>query len=248
MTQPSHAGNLLLIAAREPTPGATKTRLGAAIGMERAAALYEAFVRDLADRFTPRGGDAAHQLGWAFSPPECDFPQVIGRIAGEAAAGAACFVPQEGSDWGARQINLLRWGHEQAYERTVLIASDSPHLPVASIEAAFAALQHADVALGPVLDGGYYLIGVRGPHDVLSGVPMSTKDAASAVRERARLLGLRLVDLEPTFDIDLVDDLAHLRALLLADPAAAPATHRALHDLELWLPADEIIQPDSAVA
>jgi glycosyltransferase A (GT-A) superfamily protein (DUF2064 family) len=43
----------LLIAAREPVPGTTKTRLGAAIGMARAATLYAAFLVDLAARFTP---------------------------------------------------------------------------------------------------------------------------------------------------------------------------------------------------
>ena len=45
---------LLLIAAKEPVPGMAKTRLGATIGMERAAALYAAFLVDLAARFTPR--------------------------------------------------------------------------------------------------------------------------------------------------------------------------------------------------
>ena len=42
-----------MIAARDPVPGATKTRLGAAIGMERAATLYRAFLQDLAARLTP---------------------------------------------------------------------------------------------------------------------------------------------------------------------------------------------------
>ena len=44
---------LLLIAAKEPVPGMAKTRLGATIGMARAAALYAAFLVDLAARFTP---------------------------------------------------------------------------------------------------------------------------------------------------------------------------------------------------
>ena len=47
--EPSEAGRgLLLIAAREPVPGLTKTRLGATIGMARAAELYAAFLVDLA--------------------------------------------------------------------------------------------------------------------------------------------------------------------------------------------------------
>ena len=234
MTVPTE--NLLLIAARAPTPGDTKTRLGEAIGMERAATLYAAFLRDLADRLTPREGTACYQLGWAYSPPGCDFPGILGRIAGAAAVERACFVPQTGQDWGDRQINLLRWGHDQGYRRTVLIASDSPQLPVATVEAAFTALGEADIALGPVQDGGYYLIGVRGAHNVLSGVPMSTKDAAAAVRQRASGLGLVTAELPLTFDVDVVDDLAALRYLLAADPAVAPATWRALQALEMGWP------------
>jgi rSAM/selenodomain-associated transferase 1 len=227
----SRPDDLLLIAAREPVPGTTKTRLGATIGMERAAILYEAFLRDLADRFVVSA--RSYRVGWAYSPPECDFPRIAARVAGPAASENVLFVPQSGPDWGARQVNLLRWAHESGFGRTVLIASDSPHLPSATVEAAFAALASAEVVIGPVHDGGYYLIGVHGPHDVLSGVPMSTKDAAAAIRIRARKAGLRVADLCPTFDVDVAEDLELLRHELARCPAIAPATNQALHELEL---------------
>ena len=56
--------------------------------------------------------------------------------------------------------------------------------------------------MGRTLDGGYYLIGMRGFHDVLPGVPMSTVTAAEALAARAEGLGLRLAELPVTFDID----------------------------------------------
>jgi rSAM/selenodomain-associated transferase 1 len=226
--------DLFLIAARTPVPGFTKTRLGATIGMERAAELYTAFLVDLAARFMPCHSDEEDfDVGWAYTPAGADFAAVLTGI-GCAPPSASCrFVAQQGDGWDVRQANILRWGCEQGYARTVLVASDSPQLQRSLIGDAFAALERHDVALGRTLDGGYYLIGMRGFHDVLSGVPMSTVSAAEAVAARCDGLGLSLAELPETFDIDEEGDLAHLRAALAPDGAAVPATWAALCRLGL---------------
>ena len=75
---PTRATDLFLFVARQPTPGIAKTRLGQAIGMERAAALYEAFLVDLSARFGPWfEATSAYDFGWAHSPPEVDFAAVL---------------------------------------------------------------------------------------------------------------------------------------------------------------------------
>ena len=72
---------LLLIAAKAPRPGRAKTRLGATIGMDRAAALYAAFLVDLAARFTPQSAEPKEfDLGWAYTPAEVDFARVLAEI------------------------------------------------------------------------------------------------------------------------------------------------------------------------
>jgi glycosyltransferase A (GT-A) superfamily protein (DUF2064 family) len=119
------------------------------------------------------------------------------------------------------------------YERTVLIASDSPHLSVAVVRRAFSTLHDHDLAIGRVHDGGYYLIGLSGFHDVLTGVPMSTAGAADALLDRARSLGLRVAELPSTFDVDEEPDLDILHAHLDPDGAPAPATWAALRALGL---------------
>jgi len=43
---------ILYIAARAPIPGQVKTRLGRAIGSERAADLYRAFLQDLEEKLS----------------------------------------------------------------------------------------------------------------------------------------------------------------------------------------------------
>ncbi len=227
---------LFLIAAREPTPGVTKTRLGAGIGPERAAELYAAFLRDLAARFTScpeRERDWGFDVGWAYTPAEVDFAAVLTGIGCDPPPASTRFVAQHGDGWDVRQANILRWGHEQGYARTILVASDSPQLPFAVVCDAFTALSTHDVALGRTLDGGYYLIGMRGFHDVLSGVPMSTVSAADALAARVSTLGLRLAELPRMFDIDEERDLEYLRRVLVPDGAAAPATWVALCRLGL---------------
>jgi uncharacterized protein len=228
---------LLLIAARAPIPGFTKTRLGATIGMERAAALYAAFLVDLAARFTPsREDDLGFDVGWAYTPAEPDFASVLIGLGCTPPQASCRFVAQHGEGWDLRQANILRWGRDQGYERTVLIGSDSPQLPVAVVCDAFAALADHDVAMGRTRDGGYYLIGMRGIHDVLTGVPMGTVTAAAALAQRTADLGLRLAALPESFDVDEERDLTHLRAALTPDGKAAPATWKALCRLGLATP------------
>ena len=77
---------------------------------------------------------------------------------------------------------------------------------------------------------------MRGFHDVLTGVPMSTVSAAAALAARCDDLGLSLAEAPETFDIDEEGDVSHLRAALTPDGAAAPATWAALCRLHLGAP------------
>jgi rSAM/selenodomain-associated transferase 1 len=225
--------DLLMIAARAPNPGETKTRLGAAIGMESAAELYRAFLRDLAATFGCDSGSRTWDLAWTHSPPDVDFRAELFAVTGREAPTDVWFVPQDGPDWGTRQANLLRWGFQHGYERIVLMASDSPQLERRHIEDALRQLEKHDVVLGRVRDGGYYLVGMVGNHDILSGVPMSTTSAADGVVQAATNLGLTIGETEPTFDIDEVTDLGLLIDLLRRNSSRCPETRCALVRLGL---------------
>lgn len=225
---------LLMVAARMPVPGETKTRLGRAIGMERAAALYRAFLADLAATVTPARAEARYDLAWTHSPPEAGFRRALAGIAGTVPAAVRVQPQIADEDWGHRQRALLKWGHDEGYARSVLIASDSPHIGSVVIEAAFRALEGSDVVLGRVHDGGYYLIGQRGFAEIFEDVPMSTASAADALVARAKKLGLRVAEVPGTFDVDVEADLDLLRSHLAAcDGRAAPATWAALRELGL---------------
>jgi glycosyltransferase A (GT-A) superfamily protein (DUF2064 family) len=114
----------------------------------------------------------------------------------------------------------------------VLIASDSPHLTVEVIWRAFGELDRHDLVFGPTYDGGYYLIGMHGWHDVLHDVQMGTDTVMDEISARAERTGLSVGSVEATFDVDEVEDLEHLRQLVATRPDLT-ATRAALGALGL---------------
>jgi uncharacterized protein len=197
----------LWIAAKAPRPGLAKTRLAADLGEAAALDIYRGFLRDLAARLA----DAPFPLGWYVTPADAwdDLAPLVGR-----ADPAPRVLDQGAGDWTVRQRRLLRDAAARGEGSVVLIGSDSPQVRVETIEDAFAQLERRDIVLGPVLDGGYYLIGMRGWHDVLDGVVMSTSSVYQNILARCQTLGCSVGIVETLFDVDRADELGRLVALL----------------------------------
>lgn len=197
----------LYIAAKAPRAGFAKTRLGATIGYDAAVDLYAAFLRDLAARFS----HAPFPVAWYITPSDA-WPEIASLVA--CGAHSAAVFPQLGTDWAARQRALFRMAAARGEQRVVLIASDSPQITVEVVADAFDRLRQHDLVFGPVVDGGYYLIGMRGWHDIFGGVRMGTATVLRELVAQACALRLSVATVEPTFDVDLADDLEHLRGLI----------------------------------
>jgi rSAM/selenodomain-associated transferase 1 len=209
----------LVVMARYPEIGKTKTRLARTIGNHETIRLYQAFLTDLARRFAGQLCD----LHWAYTPAEVDFHAFVATLTPAFAQHMRCF-PQQGADLGARLLNAFQWTHARHFERTIVISSDSPQISREIVAQAREALHEADVVLGPAEDGGYYLIAMRKPYDVFSGVPMSTSVVMQRTIELAERQGLSVRLLETLFDIDELPDLLRLVQLLEADWILAPVT------------------------
>ena len=202
----------LWIAAKAPRPGFVKTRLARSIGDERATELYAAFLQDLAARF-----QNGQPIGWYVTPDDA-WPE-LERVLGDR--DGSLVLPQGEGDWGDRQRRLFAGARERGELSTVLIASDSPQLEVELVAEAFRALDNHDIVLGPVTDGGYYLIGMRGYHDVLDGVEMSRETVLADIVARAGVLGCSVALLDQTFDVDEAADLDLLRRATRSRPDLA---------------------------
>lgn len=226
----ARANDALVIVAKYPEPGVVKTRLAVLIGPQRAADLYRAFLGDLAERFGAAQCTGGYDLRWACAPGT----RPLGALRSVVGAAGDIFA-QRGDDFAQRLYQIACDCRAAGYRRLVICSSDSPHLPTQAVADAFAALDDADVALGPAEDGGYYLIALPldrppvAPPDLFRGIRMSTATVCAETLARARALGLSTRLLAPTFDIDEAPDLARLwDALRHADERLALRTRLAL--------------------
>ena len=209
--------NALLVIAKQPAPGQTKTRLTPPLTAEQAAGLYECFLADTLDlvRRVP-GTD-----------------RVILYLPADAQAHFATLAPdfelllQQGAGLGERLDDALASCLRRGYERVAIMNSDSPTLPLTYLARAFEALADgADVTLGPSADGGYYLIGVKQPTPrLLREVRMSTPTVLADTLALAAEEGLRVELLPAWYDVDEAADLVRLAGdLAAAPPEVAPRT------------------------
>jgi rSAM/selenodomain-associated transferase 1 len=122
-------------------------------------------------------------------------------------------VDQAGEDLGGRMHRTFIDLFAKGYEQVVIVGTDVPTLPLPVYREAFAMLDCSDLVLGPAIDGGYYLIGLRQPAEQLfTDVPWSTDQVLSITQQKAKALGLS-VGLTVTWrDVDTVADLQWLIA------------------------------------
>jgi len=209
----------LVVMARYPELGKTKTRLARTLGDKETLGLYRAFLSDIAQRHTGQ----AYTLCWAYTPAEVDYVGLVSTLAPAYATTMRCF-PQQGLELGARIHNAFHWTQAQGFTCTILIGSDSPQISRGIIATARQALDEVEVVLGPSDDGGYYLLGMRKAHDVFSGIPMSTDVVAQMTLEAAQRQGLTTRLIDKLFDVDELPDLIRLADLLKKDATLAPVT------------------------
>lgn len=218
------------IFAKQPVPGRVKTRLAADWGNERAAALYECFVRDLLDKFATAGDRRV--IG--FAPDSEEARQWFETASNSSASSEGWHLwPQPDCDLGGRMAACFKTWTESPDHRTVLIGSDSPTLPTEYLEQAWHLLEDNDCVLGPASDGGYYLIGLRGSVSDFAApfrnIQWSTAGVLSQTVELLNQHNHSLGLLPAWYDVDSVDAVAtlsgHLAALQHAGQAAElPAT------------------------
>src|SRR5258708_16845419 len=134
----------LVVMARYPKAGKTKTRLARAIGDAEAADLYRNFLVDLAQRFDT----AEYKLLWTYTPVEVDYIAFLASLAPSLVRSMECF-PQQGDGLGARLLYAFQWTYERRFQRTIVIGSDSPHISREIISSAHKRLAKGDLVLLP---------------------------------------------------------------------------------------------------
>jgi len=226
----SGSDRVLVIMAKAPRPGAVKTRLTTTLSPAAVTAFYCCLLED-----TLALARSLRNVEVAIMCPDSDVNELAQLARAQSANSETSVVAQKGEGLAAGLTSVFAHfapGHNKedhrndAYQRRIIaFNSDSPHLPRAVLESAFATLAAHDVVVGPTHDGGYYLVGAKASHPTLfAGDGMGTSSALERLLSRAQALELSVGFADSFYDIDVVDDLTRLAEELRLAPARAPRT------------------------
>ena len=193
----------LLVVAKQPAPGQTKTRLCPPLTSFQAAERYECFLRDTLDAMREVPG-VEPVIGYLPDDAQDYFHQLAPDMS---------LIRQRGSSLGERLDDLLKQALNGGSQKAVVMDSDSPTLPADYLSMAFEQLTETDVVLGPTTDGGYYLIGVKQPQPrLLRQVQMSTSHVLADTLALVKASGLSVSLLPTWYDVDTIADLRRLES------------------------------------
>jgi rSAM/selenodomain-associated transferase 1 len=191
-----------MVFTRFPEAGAVKTRLIPALGAEGALWVHKLL--------TTRALAAARQWG-GFSGGAVQV-----WVAGDDGArmkplfGEFDYMRQPEGDLGDRMRHAFDCAFSRGYAKAAIVGSDLPLICPQDITDAFAGLDSADVALGPALDGGYWLVALKRPTPSLfRDIPWSSASVCATTREHAAAAGLTVSLLRTLRDVDTPEDLVH---------------------------------------
>ena len=187
--------NALLLFQKNADAGKVKTRLARSIGDEKALAIY------------------LHLVAYTYTqadPVPCKkhiyFSERL-EILQTPLTNSTCHI-QTGVDLGERIKNAFREAFENKYERVIIIGTDCPELKTTHLTDAFGALETHDLVIGPALDGGYYLLGMRTfTPELFDNITWSTSGVFEQTKNTALQLGKTISLLEKLSDVDEVSDL-----------------------------------------
>ncbi len=228
-----------IVFAREPIPGQTKTRLIPAIGKQNAAALGDAFNRDAlakAKRLTP-----AELVIAGSAPGGAKRSRYFKNLANEFGAWV---LDQGAGHLGARMATAMRPFTNAG--GALLMGTDTPTLPVRLLVKSADLFEKHPLVLAPTLDGGYYLVAMRGKlANIFKPMNWGTDDVLAITLRRLRDANESYFLGPWWYDVDRPGDLQFLRAHLknrlrtfggqaidLGSPHPCPATAAVLKRIE----------------
>jgi rSAM/selenodomain-associated transferase 1 len=175
----------LVVLAKSPQAGRSKTRLCPPCSPAEAAQVAEAALRDTLDaaltaaatrRVLVLDGPPVHQLDPSFE-----------------------VIPQRGGGFGER----LAAAFADVGEAMVLIGMDTPQVSTGLLDRAVQQVELGVPVLGPARDGGWWALGLPScPAGAFDGVPMSTSTTCVHQRARLQACGIEPEPLPTLRDVD----------------------------------------------
>lgn len=184
----------LITFVKNPKKGKVKTRLAQSVGDEKALQIYQALLEHTrqiclkipAHRYLYYSSFIDEKDNWSNTA----FHKAL----------------QPDGDLGERMSTAFKQVL-QKHDKAIIIGSDCASLKAEIIEQAFDLLEEHDFVLGPAIDGGYYLLGMRQLLPALfTDIPWSTDKVADITRQRIQAEGFSLAEVATLSDIDYEED------------------------------------------
>ncbi len=191
----------LIIFTRYPEPGKTKTRLIPALGAVGAANLQREMTEYTISQVKELQKATDISLEVRFSGGNLQLIQNW--------LGLDLFYQFQGEgDLGSRMARSLFDAFESGREQVIIIGTDCPDVNAQILTKAFEQLHTCDLVLGPAIDGGYYLIGLRRLiPELFVNINWGTSQVLQQTVDIAEELNISLVYLPPLADVDFPEDL-----------------------------------------
>jgi uncharacterized protein len=200
-----------VVIAKEPRAGFAKTRMVPPLNAEQAAMLAAIALQTTLTTVSTLPG--RHVLALEGSPGDW-VPQgfeIVGQGSGSLGERLAHIVRLVGAP-------------------LIIVAMDTPQMTLDELFLAHTRLMTHDVVLGPTVDGGYWLIGLRVDcPEVFDDVPMSRSDTLFHQRQQAASLRLTCFEIATLRDLDTFDDVL----ALIAEQPTSPISLAAATLLEM---------------
>lgn len=190
----------LIIFTRNAELGKVKTRLAATLGNAKTFAIYTKLVTHTIE--VTKQADANRFIYYA------------SYIPGHDEWNATHFTKrlQHGNDLGERMHLAFEELFTDGYQLITIIGTDCPGITKDIIDEAFNALQHADIAIGPAKDGGYYLLAMKKMNaEIFQNISWSTGEVLLQTLDCCRSLKLSTHLLPELTDVDVEEDLEGLQ-------------------------------------
>jgi glycosyltransferase A (GT-A) superfamily protein (DUF2064 family) len=192
-----------LVVAKAPVAGRVKTRLGADVGLERAARLAAAALRDTVETCTATYGAQGCHLA-------LDGDLALGVDAEHLLAATRGWTVHRQADGGfdvrlaAAHADVAAAGPGPVLQ----VGMDTPHLTPELLHEVGSGLEEHDAVLGPAPDGGWWVLALRDPRAAaaLVGVPMSTPSTHDDSHAALVAHGLSVATAPELRDVDTVAD------------------------------------------
>ena len=186
--------NLSIVFVRNPELGKVKTRLAKTIGDKKALNIYILLLKHTESVLQKVSSDKVVYYSE--------------EIQNNDLWSDRCFQKklQKGNDLGERMQHAFEMAFKEGYEKVVIVGSDLFDLKAVHIENAFKSLENHDLVIGPSLDGGYYLLGMKVLHSaVFKNKQWGTDSVLETTLKNLEQENVKL--LEALNDIDTFEDL-----------------------------------------